>query len=395
MYLKYLSSGTSGCSRYNIVNNKTKSVVVSYSKKTNKSQVQVASNICCPLSNNSTSPPNYNWQGVFANNNSSATATTTPQTFFATSEKGLYKGTFSTGGVPTLELLSLTLSSYPPTTTIASNADATIVVVGVPKVGVYLSTDSGDSWIKTVSTESDTIIVASNSDGSVLIAAISNGYSSTQSDLYFSTDSGDTWTDKVISDVFIVSLAIDATDNVVLGYYYSTGTTAGTTAVYSWAVGVDTPDPTSITMTPSLNNYLPYVSISSDSTIITVTTYNSFYVGNAKDGLSSSSSSQPSFGGETYTMWYASTNNTGSNIVILTTYNNSVLYPGIYDSVNNNYTFNNSTTTSYNTYAAPTYTSGQYLMASDNYGNIYTAGGNSLNKLQLNKTDNTYTLYTL
>tara|TARA_B110000285_G_scaffold230216_1_gene296403 strand:+ start:1043 stop:2251 length:1209 start_codon:yes stop_codon:yes gene_type:complete len=389
MYLNSASSGTSGCSIYNIVNNKTKSQVVALSRESknkNKSLVQLASNICCP-------PPNYNWYGVFANNNSSATATTTPQTFFATSENGLYKGIFSTDGVPKLELLSLslellslslTLSSYLPTTTIASNADATIVVVGVPNVGVYISTDSGDTWIKKVPTESSTIIVASNSDGSVLIAAISNGYGSTQSDLYYSTDSGDTWTDKVISDVFIVSLAIDATDNVVLGY---NNNSTGTSAVYSWTVGADTQ--TQILMDPPTYAipYVSIVSISSDSTIITiitVTTNNSFYVGNAEDGLTVNN---PPFDGETISMTYASTNNTGSNIVVMGIFNSAILYPGTYDSAKNNYTFNDS----YTTNTPSSYQSGNYPMASDNYGNIYTASGQNLIQLQLDADTNTYT----
>ena len=419
----YSTHGTSKCSQYGTPANYPAKKFVggavnNLPSNSNQSYQQVASKYCCPATYSETSETTtyiYNWAGVFANCNYSGTATTTPQTFFATvaalppgppgstgttepttSDEtalplGLYKGSFKSG-IPSLQYVSsLNINnndsssiSFPSTTTVASNSGATIVVVGVPGVGVYVSTNSTASWSRTYATTDDTILVASNSDGSVLMAAISNvNASPPETDIYISSDSGTSWKKEISISSYILSIAMDSSSNVVLSYYIGT---SGTSGIYTWTVGDS--NVSEILMNPNPNGYQSKVTIVTDSTtgstIITGTADYSFYVGNA-DGLTATTNvptPEPS-----YALFIsAATNNTGANIGVLGMYNTPSLYPGVYNSASNNYNFSTPKTSNQsqgNNSTTP--------LASDNYGNLYTVSNQILTQLQLDPDTNTYT----
>ena len=76
---------------------------------------------------------------------------------------------------------------------IASSADGTKLVAVADGGGIYTSADSGNTWVTNEAPYESWIATASSADGTKLVAASFGSYPDTNSGVYVSTNSGATW----------------------------------------------------------------------------------------------------------------------------------------------------------------------------------------------------------
>ena len=163
---------------------------------------------------------------------------------------------------------------------VASSADGNRLVAAVYSGAIYVSADSGASWMPTTAPTGNWMAVASSADGSKLIALQGGGLfipgPGYGGPVYTSTDSGATWTSNNVPDAFAVASSADGNKLVAVlsggGIWTSQSTPtpvlnisqSGTNLLLSWLVpsmdfvlqqnpDFTTANWTSVPTTPTLN----------------------------------------------------------------------------------------------------------------------------------------------
>lgn len=129
--------------------------------------------ICAQSWTQTTANTNYNWVGVAsAADGTKLAATTTFNGIWLSTNSGV---TWIQNGAP-----------FDEWTGIACSADGTHLIATAYGGGIYISTNSGATWTQTSAPNTSWASVASSADGSKLVAVAATG-------LYISTNSGTTW----------------------------------------------------------------------------------------------------------------------------------------------------------------------------------------------------------
>ncbi|MGO9704396.1 MAG: WD40/YVTN/BNR-like repeat-containing protein [Limisphaerales bacterium] len=118
---------------------------------------------------------------------------------------------------------------------IASSFDGTKLVAGAHAGGIYISTNSGQTWVSNNLPNQDWYSVASSADGSKLAALIANGV------VFTSTDSGNTWVSSTNMPLLrSVASSADGTKLVAAGLeiYISTNSGSSWTQTNSLSGGI-------------------------------------------------------------------------------------------------------------------------------------------------------------
>jgi photosystem II stability/assembly factor-like uncharacterized protein len=140
--------------------------------------------------------------------------------------------TFTTSACSSSGWVQRTSAGINPWMTVASSADGTKLIASSNNNGngyIYMSTDSGVTWVKTTAAFKFWMSLASSADGTKLAAAAYNDY------IWTSTDSGATWTQQTAAGLKYWYKIVSSSNGTILGAWngsdsrFSTSSDGGAT----------------------------------------------------------------------------------------------------------------------------------------------------------------------